>query len=81
MAGMTIALGDYAARYVEEQLGEDFANADAFIAELIRRDQAENAELRTIVDEAMAGGESDRTVNEIFEEVVRLAKANGTHRD
>lgn len=81
MGKITVSLPDDMSDYVEAQIGEDFADAGAYVVELVRRDQEEAAELRRIVEEARRGGISKRTTDEIFAEAVQISKARGTYRD
>ena len=82
MGTMTVVLPDDVSDYVEAQVGEDFADPAEFLAELVRRDQeARIAELRRIVDESLASGISDRTVDQIFDEAVERVRARGHLRD
>lgn len=81
MGKITISLPDDMVEHVEAQIGDDFADAAAYVAELIRRDQEELAELRRIVEEARSGGLSARSLDQIFDDAVNMAKARGTYRD
>ena len=82
MGTMTISLPDDILEYVEEQLGEDFADSSAFLAELVRKDQEERtAELKQIVSEALASGMSNHSIDDIFERAVERVRAKGTLLD
>ena len=82
MATMTVSVPDDVKDYVEAHVGEDFADAGAFLAKLVRRDRDEQLEdLRRIVDDALASGISTRTTQEIFAEAVETARLRGTLRD
>jgi antitoxin ParD1/3/4 len=81
MGKITISLPDDMVEHVEAQIGEEFANADAYLAELVRRDQEDLAELRRIVEEAQASGISDRSLDQIFEAAVERVRAKGMLRD
>ena len=68
--------------FVEAQVGEDFADTSAYLADLVRRDQEKRIdELRHIVEDSLASGVSTRTTKEIFQEAVSIAKVRGTYRD
>ena len=82
MATLTVSLPDEMTEFVEAQVGEDFADTSAYLAELVRRDQEKRIdELRHIVEDSLASGVSTRTTKEIFQEAVSIAKARGTYRD
>jgi Arc/MetJ-type ribon-helix-helix transcriptional regulator len=82
MATLTVSLPDEMTEFVEAQVGEDFADTSAYLADLVRRDQEKRIdELRHIVEDSLASGASTRTTKEIFQEAVSIAKARGTYRD
>jgi Arc/MetJ-type ribon-helix-helix transcriptional regulator len=82
MATLTVSLPDEMTEFVEAQVGEDFADTSAYLADLVRRDQEKRIdELRHIVEDSLASGVSTRTTKEIFQEAVSIAKARGTYRD
>lgn len=82
MATMTFSLPDDVKEYVEAHVGEDFADAGEFVAELVRRDRESRlGELRKIVDEGLASGISESTVDQIFDAAVERVRARGALRD
>lgn len=74
MATMNVSLPDPMKAWVEEQSrGGRYANASDYVRDLIRRDQertAKIAHMQTLVDEALASGISDKSVDEIFDEAM-----------
>lgn len=77
MATMNISLPDAMKSWVERQTQRGrYGNASDYMRDLIRRDQeraAAIAELQSIVDEAIASGETEATLDEI------LAEARAEH--
>lgn len=75
MATMNISLPAKMKQWVEAQTADGrYANASDYVRDLIRRDQeweAELAEIRAAVDEGLASGISDRTMEDIRAEVRR----------
>jgi antitoxin ParD1/3/4 len=73
MATMNISLPDQMKAWVEAQTeGGRYANSSDYVRDLIRREQvrAEKiAHMQRLVDEARAGGVSDKTPRQIFEDV------------
>lgn len=73
MATMNISLPAQMKQWVEEQAASGrYANASDVVRDLIRREQikAEKiANMQRLVDEARAGGYSDKTPREVFEDV------------
>ena len=66
MGKMTISLDEQARTWIEEQAG---AEADAYVNELVHRDQATQkakAELQQMMEEADASGVSERTPQQIW---------------
>lgn len=73
MATMNISLPDQMKTWVEGRSDDGrYANSSDYVRDLIRQDQI-NAEkianMQRLVDEARAGGFSDRTPRQIFEDV------------
>ena len=81
MGKITISLPDDVTEYVEAQVGEDFADAGAYVAELVRRDQEEQEnrlnEIRRSIDESLASGISTRTFEERIAEGDRVLRSRG----
>lgn len=77
MATMNISLPDSMKSWVERQTQcGRYGNASDYMRDLIRRDQeraAAIADLQSIVDEAIASGETEATLDEI------LAEARAEH--
>lgn len=71
MATMNISLPDQMKDWViAQETSGKYNNASEYMRELIRRDQeraAQTARLQALVDEAIASGVSDLTVEDIFE--------------
>lgn len=72
MATMNVSLPEQMKAWVESRTGRGrYANASDYVRDLIRRDQeraAAIAELQVIVDDAIASGESESTLEEILAE-------------
>ena len=74
MATMNVSLPDEMKEWVEEQASTGrFGNSSDYIRDLIRRDQEAVAELQTLVDEGLASGFSDKSLEEIFADARRNA--------
>lgn len=73
MATMNISLPDQMKAWVEAQSADGrYANSSDYVRDLIRREQirAEKiANMQRLVDEAYASGFSDKSVDEIFDDV------------
>lgn len=70
-------------QWIDEQVeaGEITSSAD-YLCDLVaqdqlRRDKDRIAELRQIVDKALASGVSGQTTDQLFAEAVQIAKARG----
>jgi len=76
MATMNISLPDAMKAWVDVQSGSGrYSNASDYVRDLIRRDQeraAKIAHMQQLVDEAIASGESERSLEEI--ETAALAR-------
>lgn len=48
----------------------DFVDPAEYVRDLIRADQRALANLRAAIDDGLASGDSDRTVDQIFDEVI-----------
>ena len=74
MSTVTISLAEPAARWLDEQVSTGrYANADAYLAELVGRDRVEaekHAALKAAIDEGLASGISSKTIDDIFEEAM-----------
>ena len=74
MSTVTLSLAEPAARWLDEQVATGrHANAVAYLAELVERDRVEaekHAALKAAIDEGLASGISNRTIDEIFEEAM-----------
>ncbi len=83
MATITISLPDAMKDWVEAQAATGrFASSNDLVLELIRREQVRSekiAAMNRMVEEGLASGISDRTLEEILEEARRkaLARASG----
>lgn len=83
MATITISLPDAMKEWVEAQAATGrFGNSNEVVLDLIRREQVRSekiAAMNRMVEEGLASGISDRTVEEVLEEARRtaLARASG----
>lgn len=77
MATMNISLPDQMKEWVEQQVTTGrYANASDYMRDLVRKDQLHVdavAKLQKIVDDALASGISDKSVDEIFADARRKA--------
>jgi antitoxin ParD1/3/4 len=81
MAKMTISLPDNLAEYVENRVASGrYSSADAFLAELILKDQLhhklDDEELRNILRQAEESGPSDRRIPDILSETKAKLRDN-----
>ena len=78
MSTMNVSLPAPMKDWIEAQLASgDYGNASEYVRDLIRRDQERKrkiAAFQKLVDEGLASGESDKTVEEIFDEARRIAR-------
>lgn len=83
MVTLSVSLPERMKQYVDAQVdGGEFVDAGDYLRDLVRRDQERRLqELRQVVEDALAGGLSSRTTDEIFAEAVSLTKARGTFRE
>jgi antitoxin ParD1/3/4 len=88
MASLTISVPVAVKEWVDGKVRDgEYESSGDYLVDLIERDRAQSEsdeeieELRRIVDEATASGISDRTVDDIFNEAVERARANGRLRD
>ena len=81
MATMNVSLPDQMKAWVEQQTqGGRYGNASDYVRDLIRRDQERQdkvAEFQRLVDEGRASGISTRTLDEVWDEARRRARALG----
>lgn len=79
MPTMNVSLPTPMKDWVEAQLsGGEYGNASEYVRDLIRRDQERKrkiAAFQKLVDEGLASGVSDKTVEEIFDEARRIARS------
>lgn len=72
MATMNISLPDQMKLWVEEQAQDGrYSNSSDYVRDLIRRDQVKYekiAAMQKMIDEGVASGVSERTVDEILED-------------
>lgn len=81
MATMNVSLPDQMKAWVEKQAESGrYGNASDYVRDLIRRDQERAdkiAEFQRLVDEGIASGISTRSLDEVWEEARRRARALG----
>lgn len=81
MATMNVSLPDQMKAWVEKQAESGrYGNASDYVRDLIRRDQERTdkiAEFQRLVDEGIASGISTRSLDEVWEEARRRARALG----
>ena len=79
MATMNISLPDQMKEWVETQVATGrYANASDYVRDLMRKDQLHvdaTRKLQEIVDDALASGISNKSVDEIFAEAKRKGRA------
>lgn len=80
MATMNVSLPDAMKDWVEGRTETGrYSNASDYVRALIRRDQERNAKIEAmqkLIDEAIEGGESELSVEEIFDSVRQRAREN-----
>lgn len=80
MATMNVSLPDAMKDWVEGRAETGrYSNSSDYVRDLIRRDQEREAKIKamqTLIDEAIEGGESDLSVEEIFDSVRQRAREN-----
>ena len=81
MATMNVSLPDPMKHWVEAQTRSGrYSNESDYVRDLIRRDQeraAKQAELQALINEGMASGISERSMDEVLE--AARAAAKGDH--
>ena len=84
MATMTISLPDPMKEWIEEQVKRgDYASTSDYVRDAVRKDRERleanrpltAEELQVMLDEAEAGGVSDKTLEDIFEEAMQKVAA------
>ena len=79
MATMNVSLPDAMKEWVESQTRTGrYGNVSDYVRDLIRRDQERAdkiANMQRLIDEAEAGGVSDRSLDEILAEARQQARA------
>lgn len=88
MATMTISLPDPMKEWIETQISKgEYASTSDYVRDLVRRDRSRRAQeltiedLRQIVTESRSSGTGKQSIDEIFENAERLARARGVVRD
>jgi antitoxin ParD1/3/4 len=75
MATMNVSLPDEMKEWVEAQAANGrFANVSDYVRDVLRREQTAIARFQTVIDEAMASGVVDMTLDELFEDVKRRSR-------
>jgi len=77
MVTMSVSVPEKMKEFIDAQIdGGEFTDAGDYLRDLVRRDHDRRLEeLRTIVDEALAGGISDRTCEQRIAEGDRILAA------
>lgn len=88
MATMTISLPDPMKEWIEAQISKgEYASTSDYVRDLVRRDRSRRdqeltiEELRQIVTESRSSGSGKQSLDEIFQNAERIAKARGVVRD
>lgn len=80
MATMNVSLPDAMKDWVEGRTETGrYSNSSDYVRDLIRRDQEREAKIKAmqkLIDEAIEGGESELSVEEIFDCVRQRAREN-----
>lgn len=80
MATMNVSLPDAMKDWVEGRTETGrYSNSSDYVRDLIRRDQEREAKIKamqTLIDEAIEAGESELSVEEIFDSVRQRAREN-----
>ena len=75
MIRKTISMPDAMSRYIDKRVkAGQYGNDSEYIRDLVRKDQGRSqaiANVQKAIDEGLASGVSDRTVDEIFAEAKR----------
>ena len=73
----TITLTDTQDAWIKAQIANgDYTNDSEYFRDLIRRDQGKFRALRAMIEEGIASGPSNRTVDEIWAEAEARYQAN-----
>ena len=71
MAEMILTVPPEMENYLRERVAAgDFVDPAEYVRDLIRADERSLADLRAAIDQGLASGDSERTVDQIFDEVV-----------
>ncbi|WP_455270959.1 type II toxin-antitoxin system ParD family antitoxin [Rhizobium herbae] len=88
MATMTISLPDPMKEWIEAQISQgEYASTSDYVRDLVRRDRSRRdqeltiEDLRQIVTESRSSGSGKQSIDEIFQNAERLARARGVVRD
>ncbi len=85
MATMNVSLPDQMKDWVEEQVATGrYANASDYVRDLVRKDQLHAGAVKTlqkIVDDALASGISDKSLDQVLAEAREKAIAAVRSRD
>ncbi|MFA7263162.1 MAG: type II toxin-antitoxin system ParD family antitoxin [Caulobacter sp.] len=80
MATMNVSLPEAMKDWVEGRTETGrYSNSSDYVRDLIRRDQEREAKIKAmqkLIDEAIEGGESELSVEEIFDSVRQRAREN-----
>ncbi len=78
MTDLTLTLPPAMDDYIRErvEVGE-FTDPSDYVRDLIRADQRALGELRALIDEGLDGADDERTVDQIFDEVVTRHRRSG----
>ncbi|MBL3528905.1 MAG: type II toxin-antitoxin system ParD family antitoxin [gamma proteobacterium endosymbiont of Lamellibrachia anaximandri] len=66
MATLNISLPDGMRKWVDTQVGDEYANASDYIRDLIRHDQRQREALKLALIEAEQSGRSTRKISDII---------------
>lgn len=85
MATMTISLPDPMKEWIEAQIRKgEYASTSDYVRDLVRRDRSRRdqeltmEDLREIVTESRSSGTGKQSLDEIFRNAERIARARGT---
>lgn len=88
MATMTISLPDPMKEWIEAQISKgEYASTSDYVRDLVRRDRSRRdqemtmEDLRQIVAESRSSGAGKQSLDEIFQNAERIAKARGVVRE
>ncbi len=76
MSELTLTVPPALEDYLRERVAAgDFVDPAEYVRNLIRTDQRAVTDLRAAIDEGLASGDDDRTVDQIFAEVIARRNA------